>query len=65
MCTTPSKARVFLGNYEFASSSPLRVGSVEIIVKIVPHVIHAVESNFSDFIQTNANNATRYGNARK
>ena len=30
-CTT-SKARVFLGNYDFASLSPLRVGSVEIIV---------------------------------
>ena len=30
--TTTSKARVFLGNYNFASSSPLRVGSVEIII---------------------------------
>ena len=29
---TTSKACVFLGNYHFASSSPLRVGSVEIIV---------------------------------
>ena len=27
-----SKARVFLGNYNFALSSPLSVGSVEIIV---------------------------------
>ena len=30
VCTTTSKPRVFLGN--FASSSPFRVGSVEIIV---------------------------------
>ena len=46
VCTTTSKAHVFLGNYNFASSSPLRVGSVEIIVKNVHHVVHAVESNF-------------------
>ena len=32
VCTTASKARVFLGNYNFASLSPLRVGLVEIIV---------------------------------
>jgi len=32
VCTTTSKACVFLGNHNFASSSPLRVGSVEIIV---------------------------------
>ena len=32
VCTTTSKARVFLGNTNFASSSPLRVGLVEIIV---------------------------------
>ena len=32
VCITTSKARVILGNYKFASSSPLRVGSVEIIV---------------------------------
>ena len=53
-CTTTSKACVFLGNYNFASSSPLRVGSVEIIVQNVLHVVHAVESNASDYIQTNA-----------
>ena len=44
----------FLGNYNFASSSPLRVCSVEIIVLNVPHVVHVVESNFSDYIQSNA-----------
>ena len=32
VCTTTNKACVFLGNYNFASSSPLRIGSVEIIV---------------------------------
>ena len=53
-CTTTSKAHVFLGNYNFALSSPLRVGSVEIIVYNVPHVFHAVESNFLGYIQTNA-----------
>jgi len=52
--TTTGKARVFLGNYNVASSSPLRVGSVEIIVLNVSHMVHAVESNFSDYIQTNA-----------
>jgi len=41
---------VFLGNYNFASSSPLRVVSVEIIVYNVPHVVHAFESFFSDYI---------------
>ena len=30
--TTTSKARVVLGNYNFASSSSLRVGSAEIFV---------------------------------
>ena len=44
----------FLGNYTFESSSSLRVGSVEIIVLNVPHVVHAVESIFSAYIQTNA-----------
>ena len=51
----------------FASSSQLRVVSVEIIVQNVTQVVHAVESNCSDYIQTNAfhgNNATRYGNKR-
>jgi len=32
VCTTTSKARVFMGSYNVASSSPLRVGWVEIIV---------------------------------
>ena len=32
VCTATSKACVFLGNHNLASSSPLRVGSVEIIV---------------------------------
>jgi len=45
---------IFLGNYNFASSSPLRVGSVEILAENVPRVVHAVESNFSDYKQTNA-----------
>ena len=49
-----SKECVFLGNYNFASSSPIRVCSVEIIVQNVPHVVHAVKSIFYDFIQTNA-----------
>ena len=32
VCTTTSKARASLGNYNFPLSSPLRVGLVEIIV---------------------------------
>ena len=43
VCTTTIKARVFLGNNNFASSL-LRVGSVEIIIENVPYVVHAVES---------------------
>ena len=54
VCTTTSKAFVFLSNFNFASSSPLRVGSVQIFVLNVPHVVHAVEYNCSDYIQTNA-----------
>ena len=54
VCTTTSKARASLGNYNFPLSSPLRVGLVEIIVKSLSHLVHAVESIFSDYIQTNA-----------
>ena len=46
----------------------MRVGSVEIIVENVPHVVHAVESNSFSTIykpkRIHGNNATRYGNNR-
>ena len=50
MFVLPLVRPCFSGYYHFASSSLLRVGSVEIIVKNVPHVVHAVVSNFSDYI---------------
>ena len=38
VCTTTSKERVFLGNYNFASSSPMRVAVPQIRIDVIGYL---------------------------